>query len=192
MLWLRWKSILSRTDGSFVVWRVHLERMGRQKKAARTNIKEDEDRVEIEIEVEEVPPGRTCFSPPPMSEELDLLFPDSVDEPLQFEKPIATPSSTHPPPPSPSSPSPAPTPPAEAIPSSLTPPLPAPHFQPNPAFYPKCAPRFYSVVWTGGHNIGINGEYLLPDLDYPGRVLLSESTFQAWRQQNLHAWQNNQ
>jgi hypothetical protein len=26
----------------------------------------------------------------------------------------------------------------------------------------------------------MNGEYLLPDLDYPGRVLLSESAFQEY------------
>jgi hypothetical protein len=31
----------------------------------------------------------------------------------------------------------------------------------------------------------VNGEYLLPDLDYPGRVLLSRegNTFEAWRDQ---------
>jgi hypothetical protein len=162
-----------------VLWRVHLERMGRQKNAAMTII--EEDGVGIGVEVEEVPPGRLCFSSPSSSENLDIPSFDSVDTTCQFEKahPIPRPL-----------PRPSPPPPPEPILSPRR--LPSPlQFQQNPAFYPKSAPRFYSVVWTGGSNRGINGEYLLPDLDYPGRVLLSESTFQAWRKQNLHAWQNN-
>src|SRR5437762_1560812 len=170
-------SIVLLTDCSFVVWRVHLERMARLKNAARREIEEDG------VEVAEVPLGRTFFSAPTESEKLDLFSLDSVDEHPHFKKAIPTTPSPRAPPPPPPSPSPAPS--TESLPPLPTPPSPPPYFQPNPAFYPKYAPRFYSVVWTGGHNTGINGEYLLPDLDYPGRVLLSESTFQAWRKQNL-------
>ena len=40
-------------------------------------------------------------------------------------------------------------------------------------------PKFYSVVVLRG-TTGFNGEYLLPDLDYPGRVLVSECVLEEW------------
>jgi hypothetical protein len=43
----------------------------------------------------------------------------------------------------------------------------------------KGTPRFYSVFVVRGTR-GLNGEYLLPDLDYPGRVLISEGVLNEW------------
>lgn len=152
-------------DCSFVAWRVHVDRMARQKKTTAPETtsqpppKEDnEDNEGVLLVNEDMPLGRLCFSPPltvecgiPESETFlrEENFINSAPEadPLQSTPHIPI---TKPNPPSPS-----------------------------PYAYSKGPPRFYSVIWTGTDRF-MNGEYLLPDLDYPGRVLLSESAFQVY------------
>ena|SRR5579859_2549043 len=139
-------------DGSFVVWRVHHDRMSRQRQQSQkstTDVPAEEEK-----DNEEIPPGRECFSPSaPTIETINIDTPAAQPCNPENDTPL-------PPPQTPST-------------QIAKPPL--------PVIYSKCVPRFYSVVWTGGTNKGVNGEYLLPDLDYPGRVLVSETTFHAWQ-----------
>ena len=150
---------------SFVVWRVHLERMARLKKISETQAVDPvgDDNGGISQERTYV-----CASSPSVEKNVNT----------SVSLPPYTAGKQFPP---------AAYPPLDQIASSSAgpPTIPKPSSVYHPIISSKCVPRFYSVVWTGDDNKGVNGEYLLPDLDYPGRVLLSRegNTFEAWRKQ---------